>query len=269
LAILCHNLKASSGFIAVRQGNQYEVVASLHSLPVGTQFPPREVTLEEIAQPTHVLMQRTSWLAPAYAGGEQVAVVGIGARKDHMTYDEDELHWLEDIADEFGDVVYSHKVRLELAAQRSSDDLERDPSDHADGQETDDLLSTLAFRPDPELVKCIEEGFRNIHDYSKLGRSPLVAMFEIQGQDHIECGKQVQVRLIQILEKLRPRGEPPSEPLPREWHSYTILHDAYVRDKPARDIMSRLYISEGTYYRTRRKALRGVTRALMEMEAVA
>jgi hypothetical protein len=34
-------------------------------------------------------------------------------------------------------------------------------------------------------------------------------------------------------------------------------------------VMARLYISEGTYYRTRRKALRGVTRALMEAGFVA
>ena len=111
---------------------------------------------------------------------------------------------------------------------------------------------------------CVEEGFRNIHDYSKLGRSPLVELFEIEGVDHIECGKQVQRNLIYLVEKLRPRGNPPPEPLPREWHSYIILYDAYVEEKLARDIMGKLYISEGTYYRTRRRALRGVARALLE-----
>jgi hypothetical protein len=33
-----------------------------------------------------------------------------------------------------------------------------------------------------------------------------------------------------------------------------------------RDIMSKLYISEGTFSRTRRRAIRGVAKALQEME---
>ena len=60
-------------------------------------------------------------------------------------------------------------------------------------------------------------------------------------------------------EKLRPPGE-----LPREWYSYVVLHDAYIEGAPNRDIMARLYISEGTFNRTRRKALRGVARLLLE-----
>jgi hypothetical protein len=45
------------------------------------------------------------------------------------------------------------------------------------------------------------------------------------------------------------------------------LHDAYIEDQLNRDIMSKLYISEGTFNRTRRSAIRSVTRALEEMEA--
>jgi hypothetical protein len=39
-----------------------------------------------------------------------------------------------------------------------------------------------------------------------------------------------------------------------------------VVDELNRDIMSRLYISEGTFNRTRRRAVRGVARALQEVE---
>ena len=48
-----------------------------------------------------------------------------------------------------------------------------------------------------------------------------------------------------------------------------ILHSAYFEDVPNRDIMSRLYISEGTFNRTRRAALRAVTQTLEEMEMAA
>ena len=51
---------------------------------------------------------------------------------------------------------------------------------------------------------------------------------------------------------------------PREWHSYAILYDAYVEDVPNREIMARLYISEGTFNRLRRKALQAVSRAVWD-----
>jgi len=35
-----------------------------------------------------------------------------------------------------------------------------------------------------------------------------------------------------------------------------------------RDIMARLYIGEGTFNRARRRAIRGVARALKEMEVI-
>jgi DNA-directed RNA polymerase specialized sigma24 family protein len=46
-----------------------------------------------------------------------------------------------------------------------------------------------------------------------------------------------------------------------------ILNLAYLEDCPNRDIMSQLYISEGTFNRTRRSGIRSVTRMLQEMEA--
>jgi hypothetical protein len=43
-----------------------------------------------------------------------------------------------------------------------------------------------------------------------------------------------------------------------------VLHDAYWDRVSNHDIMSKLYISEGTFHRTRRAAVRSVARALLE-----
>jgi hypothetical protein len=265
LAILCKNLNASCGFVAIRQDDQYQVVASLHSLPVGEPFPSKEVTLEAFAQPTSTIFPQISWLAPGYAGGEQIVVIGLGLRKDKVPYDEDDLYWLEDIAHEIGQIVHIHHrlavsdVR-ELQAERTATAIKAGGRIDQSG-----LLSALAYKPDPELVECIEDGYQNLNDYDTLGKSMLVELFGIEGSDHLERGKLVHDRLVQVLEKLRPAGQPPSEPLSREWYAYTILHDSYVQDRLSRDIMGKLYIGEGTYYRLRRQALRGITRAVVEM----
>jgi hypothetical protein len=84
---------------------------------------------------------------------------------------------------------------------------------------------------------------------------------------HIDQGKAVHAVVTEAVEKLRPDGEPASEPPPREWYPFLILNLAYLEDCPNRDIMSRLYISEGTFNRTRRSGIRSVTRMLQEMEA--
>jgi hypothetical protein len=269
LAILCYNLRASCGFIAVRQVDHYVVVASLHSLPVGSPFPSKEVLLEGLVEPTSAIFEKIAWLAPAYIGSEQIAVVGLGLRKDKIPYSQEDLYWLEDIAQEIGRIIHLRDWQKLQAVQRSGtrvspSDLEaRPPIDRSD------LLAAFAYKPDLELVKCIEDGYRHLHDYDYLGKSPLVSLFAIRGDDHIECGKLVHHKLIQILEKLRPAGQPPPEPVPSEWYAYTILHDSYVKECLSREIMAKLYIGEGTYYRLRRQALRGITRALLEKGAVA
>jgi hypothetical protein len=71
--------------------------------------------------------------------------------------------------------------------------------------------------------------------------------------------------LVEVIEKLRPPGPRP-KPLTREWEQYTIVHDAYVLGELNRDIMNKLYISESSFNRARRRAVRGVTRAVEEIE---
>jgi hypothetical protein len=80
-------------------------------------------------------------------------------------------------------------------------------------------------------------------------------------------GKAVRQVLSEAVEKLRPGPAVLAEPIPREWFPYFILHDAYFNGLPNRDITLKLYISEGTFHRTRRSALRSVTRVLSELES--
>jgi hypothetical protein len=128
-----------------------------------------------------------------------------------------------------------------------------------------------------ELVSLVEDALRRLYDYSYLGEQTLAGLqvvgWRLQGQakefvTHIDRGKALSEVLVQAMNKLRPAGpEPTAHTIPpREWYQFVILHDAYVLGELNRDIMSRLYISEGTFNRTRRRAVRGVAKALEEME---
>jgi hypothetical protein len=265
LSILCENLHVSNGWIAIRLGDQYKVAASNQSIPAGSCLSLHEISLGSLAPQLKEVRGNSYLLVQADMGTECVAVIGIGPRKDNQLLNEDDIFWLEDIAEEIAHMIYIHLFHNNKLTQDVEDTNDKDTQVRIGDLETDQLLSTLVNKPDPELVKIIENGFRFLNDYSTLGNSQLVSLLGIQAPDHIEAGKQVQLKLLEVLEKLRPTGEEPCEPFPREWHAYTILHDAYVEEKLARDIMGKLYISEGTYFRLRRHALRGVTRVLLEM----
>ena len=122
-------------------------------------------------------------------------------------------------------------------------------------------------------VKVVGNALRNMYDFAYLGDISLAQLKMVHSRipdgsvTHLDRGKAVYSVIGEALEKLRPETVCPGELAPREWHPYLILHGAYIKDRPNRDIMSQLYIFEGTFTRTRRSAIQSVTRVLQEMEA--
>jgi hypothetical protein len=129
---------------------------------------------------------------------------------------------------------------------------------------TEALMATLVSNPDPNLVGMVEEALRHLSDYITLGQLPLARWAGVTGTNYIERGRNLKQLIVESIEALHPAGPRPQEPLPREWFNYVVLYDAYVECVPNREIMARMYISEGTFNRTRRNALRGLARLLLE-----
>jgi hypothetical protein len=115
-----------------------------------------------------------------------------------------------------------------------------------------------------EIVQQVDQALRHLADFAWLGASPLVGWLGLPGETHTARGKALRQQLETAIEDLRPLGPRPKEPYPREWHAYTALRWAYVEEVPNREIMARLFISEGTFARLRRKAVRAVARNLLE-----
>lgn len=127
------------------------------------------------------------------------------------------------------------------------------------------MIETL-IPNDPQMwfIKMVEDGLRKFPDVIMLGESQLAACVGVNGESQITRGKQLQQLLQDAIESLRPAGTRPAELLPRTWYNYVVLHDAYVEGVQNYEVMARLYISEGTFHRTRRNALRGVAMWLIE-----
>ena len=269
LELLCNRLSSSGGFIAVRKDESFEVVATRESIEQSTRIPAEVVLCDDIVPPKTNQLAGITWIAPAFEGQSQVAVIGIGRHRfkpDHSTGD---LDLLAQVAEQIGLIVSLNNRNsgraqqiLQLVSEVQSKNTEMSTA-------ADEMMASISTSTDAELVKLVEDGLRHYSDYIALGQSPLADWAGINAASHVERGKQLHMFLAECIDLLRPSGTRPPEPFPRVWYSYVVLHDAYVQGVPNREIMARLYISEGTFNRTRRNALRGLARLMLERKNAA
>ncbi|MFQ5615222.1 MAG: hypothetical protein ACE5GO_02020, partial [Anaerolineales bacterium] len=198
-------------------------------------------------------------LIPLYADMEQSGAVILGRPVNGIHYSQTDVDLLLYPSDRLASIIRD--------AQREAAYLARV------AQLTSARRTRAGTHTGRVPVKVVEDALRNLSSYAHLGDTPLVELnlvhvrFPEGAVTHLDRGKVVYSVISEAVEKLRPDSGRPGDPVPREWHPYLILHGAYVEDRLNRDIMSRLYISEGTFNRTRRSAIRSVARVLGEMEA--
>jgi hypothetical protein len=251
--MLCRSMNASSGFIAVQEGQEFVVTASRLSVEVESRLPSSWVSFDDASKTEVDGIPGIIHFAPSFDGRTQVAVVGIGKPQNKLDYSKGDLELLEEVADQVGTLM-----TLSVSRQ-GSQNVETQAN-----LEPGSLIDSLTHSPNPEFIKIVEEGLRHYSDYIDLGQSALADSLGVKAGSHIERGRELQKILAESIDLLRPAEKRPPEPLPRVWYNHAVLHDAYVEGVPNREIMARLYISEGTFNRTRRNAIRGLARLLME-----
>jgi hypothetical protein len=264
LDLLCRAIDASTGLIAIRRGDEFIVAATRGSMPMESRLAAALVSCEDVSQPKAGQLSHLTWIAPSFDGQTQVALLGIGKPNKKLEYSTGDLDLLAEVADQIGTVISLSDVRpkhneqiRQLVAESRANVTELESI-------SEGMVDAIATNPDPDFIKIVEEGLRNLPDYIVLGQSALADKMAVTGESHIERGKTLHKFLIDCIESLRPAEKRPAEPLPRVWYNHAVLYDAYVEGVPNREIMARLYISEGTFNRTRRNALRGLARLLME-----
>jgi GAF domain-containing protein len=300
LAQVCTTLSVQRGAIALAQDGSFVVVASQEATPFGEVLPPTRVLAAEIVAlpaapgkppaakagvqaPEHG--DAMALLVPIASGGSQIGALVLGPRAADQPYAEDDLMLLDDVADQLATVIRMAQLQEENARAITAMVAEFRERERAMERQMQEMLaigdapaeSAPTGTSQKDLVAQVEDALRRLHDYHALGEHPL-AQLTIVRQDlgkapgdattHIDRGKALNKVLVQAIQKLQPEGVPPNPHTvpPREWHQFIILYNSYVLDELNRDIMSRLYIGEGTYNRTRRRALQGVAKALQEME---
>ena len=260
LDLLCNTLNAPNGFIAIKQGEEFVVTASRHSVENERRVSSSKVAYEDISNLQNEEFPGISYFAPSFDGQTQIAVVGIGKPNNKLDYSQGDLELLSEVADQIGTIVSLSNAQPQLDQIIIQSEINSSEASLV----AEEMLGAMETNPDQEFTKAVEDGLRHLSDYIKLGQSPLAEKLGVQAESHIERGRELQKIIVASIELLRPAEKRPPEPLPRVWYNHAVLHDAYVEGVPNREIMARLYISEGTFNRTRRNAIRGLARLLME-----
>jgi len=263
LRAICETVKATYGLVLLFEKESLRLAASYNwSGSVDNLKPPQLLAddvyhLEPNSLPSS--LAEAVLLVPLYAETQQIGAVVLGRPVNGMQYSVSDVETLLYPSDLMVDAIFN--------AQRESEYLNK----------LAELTKAGISRSDRSSmhipVKLVELALRNLYDYAYLGDSDLGALKLVRKYlppgpvTHLDKGKSINKLITDAIDKLKPEAVSPGDPVPREWHFYMILHGAYIEDKLNRDIMSRLYISEGTFNRTRRSAIRSVARVLEEMEA--
>ncbi len=260
LNLLCNTLDTSSGFIAIKQGDEFVVTVSRQSVEMERRFSSSELAYEDISKTQNEHIPNIIYFAPSFDGQTQIAVVGIGKPNNKLDYSHGDLDLLSEVADQVGTIVSLSNLQPQLNQIITQSEINESEANLI----AEEMIGAMEINPDQDFVKVVEEGLRHLSDYIALGQSLLADKLAVKAGSHIERGRELQKIIVNAIELLRPTEKRPPEPLPRVWYNHAVLHDAYVEGVPNREIMARLYISEGTFNRTRRNAIRGLARLLME-----
>jgi hypothetical protein len=264
LNLLCQTLRARGGLVAVRRDAKFVVIASKSSFAIGSELSESGVACEELTRPKKGQLSSLAWIAPSFEGQTQVAVVGIEKPVSRLEFSSGDLELLVEVADQIGTIVSLSNIvpRQSQLIRELVTESQLNVSEMVSARGS--LLESISIEPDADFLHLVEDALRHLPDTITLGKSPLANKLPSTNDSHIERGKRLQMFLTETIESLKPYEHRPPEPLPRLWYNYVVLHDAYVDCISNREIMARLYISEGTFNRTRRNAIRGLARSLME-----
>ena len=260
---ICGLVRATYGVIITFEDESLEELATYHIRDVTVSLSKSDLMVDDVT-PMELghfpsPLSEAVLLIPLYDENDQFGVIILGHPVNGIQYSTNDIELLLYPGDQIADVIRS--------TRRETQYLQRVESVLSEYHEV------TVGGPYPITVKMVENALRNLSSYAYLGDHPLAQMKVIRERltkdviTHIDRGKIVNTFLVDLIEKLRPPGDLDKGVPSREWHQFLTLHEAYVNDVPNRDIMSRLYISEGTFNRTRRAALRALTRAIGEMEA--
>jgi hypothetical protein len=165
----------------------------------------------------------------------------------------------------FGATATTLRGRLRQLADR----VVRQPDPVTALADVNESVSDLVREHTATNLRLLVEGaVRRANDLPGLSQHPLLdRLVPASEGTALERATRLRWELEAAIARLRPSGPRPtpgSHAGPGGWLHYLVLYEAYVEDRPNKQIMQRWLISESTFHRARRRALDAVADDLHE-----
>jgi hypothetical protein len=197
---------------------------------------------------THVLAETRGNLLDRWLFEPVVATLRgqLRLQANRVVRQPDPVTALADVQQNLADVIRAQETRVDLEPPPASDGAVSEP--------------TAASAP-TDFRLLVEGALRHLDDPPALSQHPLLAAVRLDMASPLENAAALRSELVRAVERLRPSGPRPtpgSDGRRGGWLPYLVLYEAYVETRPNKQIMQRYYVSEGTFHRTRRRAIDAV-----------
>jgi hypothetical protein len=124
--------------------------------------------------------------------------------------------------------------------------------------------------PQQQFRDLVEDALRHLNDAPALREHQLLGLMASATGSRLhpaEAATQLRSDLLAAIDRLRP--EPP-RPSPRSysgaggWLHYLVLYESYVEERENKQVMLRYEVSEGTFYRARKRAIDAIAQDLSQ-----
>ncbi len=279
-ATLCQSLDVTRGALLVRDGDPYRIEGAYRFGAPAQTVPPSAVAATELTTlsgPT--VLGEMALLAPLQLMNRQEGALLLGPKASGANYSAEDEGTVLDAADQLAYILAQSHLQAERAKQLNAELSAYRASERALQAEVTATSAaagpiSVAGFDEAGFVAAIEDAFRHLSDTAYLGEHALARLRVVTGRlgpgvaTGLDRGRALKDALMDALNRLKPAAQEPKQPS-NEWYPYLILREAYAVGVPNKEIMARFYISEGTFNRTRRRAIRAIARVIADLEAEA
>jgi hypothetical protein len=204
-----------------------------------------------------------------------IGILGIEAQSDHFDPNDDEERWLGQLirraAITLDDLLLQTEIYAalegllpQMATTRSrAADIEFKPG-------RDPIPDTEPTLERDQVIEQVQAALRHYYGGPGMAQSRLLELNIVQNalpENENNPVRALRSVLDRAIGNQRPEGD--QDFRSPEWLLYNILEMRFLKNKKVRDLTSRLYMSEATFFRKQAQAIEAVADAIMQMEAEA
>ncbi|MDX9865326.1 MAG: hypothetical protein RBT34_11040, partial [Anaerolineaceae bacterium] len=275
LGAVCDQLQAPGAYVAALDGKRMSLALTVGEVQIEESGVSRD--LLEIVSTQGALVGTFQWggdlLVPLFNGDagngsrDLLGLLGVsGAGDEELTAEQS--HTLGVLVERTALALRDRRAQEKVfdTLQLLTPEVDLIQRMRAAGRYDSQILLSEDDLPDASMSQWVKDALTHYWGGPKLTENPLMRLEIVQRTMEEHDGNETNALrsiLLKAIERVRPEGE---RHFTSEWILYNILQMKFLEGKKARDVASRLSVSEADLYRKQRVAIEEVSKAILDME---